>query len=50
MWKKAHGSEATYINLIGVFERAGHKDYADTVRTLFEPEPDTSAQSALNKT
>ena len=36
MWKEARGSEATYINLIGVFEHADHKDYADTVYTLFE--------------
>ena len=41
MWKEARGSEATYINLIGVFERAGYKDYADTVYELFEE--DTSA-------
>ena len=44
MWKQARGSEATYINLIGVFQRAGHQDYADRVRTLFELEPDTSTQ------
>ena len=42
MWKQAHGPEATYINLIGVFKNAGHKDYADTVYKLFEV--DTSAQ------
>ena len=42
MWKQAHGSEATYINLIGVFERAGYKDYAGTVYKLFYA--DTSAQ------
>ena len=36
MWKKARGPEATYINLIGVFERAGYQDYADAVRKLFE--------------
>ena len=31
MWKQAHGSEATYINLIGVFQRAGYQEYADMV-------------------
>ena len=35
-WKQAHDSEATYINLIGVFECAGYQEYADTVRKLFE--------------
>ena len=44
MWKQAHGPEATYINLIGVFEHAGYRDYADTVRKLFEA--DISAQSS----
>ena len=44
MWKQARGPEATYINLIGVFERAGYKDYADKVYKLFEA--DTSAQSS----
>ena len=44
MWKQARGSESTYINLIGVFERAGHQDYADTVYKRFEA--DTSAQSS----
>ena len=42
MWKQAHGSEATYINLIGVFERVGYKEYADMVYKLFEA--DTSTQ------
>ena len=36
MWKEARGSEATYINLIGVFERAGYQDNVDTVYELFE--------------
>ena len=44
MWKQARGAEATYMNLIGVFERAGYKDYADKVYKLFEA--DTSAQSS----
>ena len=44
MWKQAHGPEATYINLIGLFERAGYKDYADKVYKLFEA--DISAQSS----
>ena len=42
MWKQAHGPKATYKNLIGVFERAGYQDYADTVNKLLEA--DTSAQ------
>ena len=34
MWKQRHGDGATYKNLIGAFERAGHKLLADTVRKL----------------
>ena len=34
IWKQRRGSEATYCNLINVFERAGHQDYADTIRRL----------------
>ena len=30
-WKQRLGSNATYSNLIGVFERAGYQGYADTV-------------------
>ena len=33
-WKQRLGSKATYNELIGVFERAGHKDYTDTVRRI----------------
>lgn len=33
-WKQYKGSDATYKNLIVAFELAGHKDFADTVRTL----------------
>ena len=33
-WKQSQGSSATYRNLIAAFERAGRKDYADTVRTI----------------
>ena len=44
MWKQGCGPEATYINLIGVFERAGYKDYADKVYKLLEE--DTSAQGS----
>ena len=33
MWKQARGSEATYLNLIGVFERAGYQEYAETVQS-----------------
>ena len=36
MWKQALGKEATYSNLIGVFERANHQGYADTVRRIIE--------------
>ena len=34
MWKQRHGGGATFKNLIGAFERAGHKLLADTVRKL----------------
>ena len=34
MWKQKLGSNATYNNLIKVFESAGHKDYADLVRRI----------------
>ena len=34
MWKQHLGDGATYRNLIGAFERAGHKLLADTVRKL----------------
>ena len=30
-WKQYNGSKATYRNLIGAFERAGHQDFADNV-------------------
>ena len=33
-WKQRQGGEATYRNLIGVFEYAGHKLLADTVHKL----------------
>ena len=34
MWKQKLGSKATYNNLIGVFECAGHQDYAGAVRSI----------------
>ena len=34
-WKHKLGSNATYNNLIGVFETAGYQDCADTVRDIF---------------
>ena len=34
-WKQSNGAAATYNNLIGVFERAGYRGYADTVRSIF---------------
>ena len=33
-WKQRLGPNATYTNLIGVFERAGYKYYADRVRQI----------------
>ena len=33
-WKQKLGSNATYNNLIGAFERAGYRGYADTVRKI----------------
>ena len=35
-WKQTLGSSATYKNLIGVFERAGYINYADTVKGLIK--------------
>ena len=37
MWKQKYGSNATYNNLIEVFERAGYKDLADSVREMLGP-------------
>ena len=34
MWKQRHGDGASYKNLIGAFECAGHKVLADTVCKL----------------
>jgi hypothetical protein len=31
-WKQNRGSDATYINLIKVFEQAGYKKYAEIVK------------------
>jgi ATP phosphoribosyltransferase len=36
-WKQANGAAATYRNLIGVFEKAGYKGYADTVCNIISP-------------
>ena len=33
-WKQRNGSEATYSELIKIFERAGYKNLADEVRKL----------------
>ena len=33
-WKQVNGSTATYRNLIRVFEKAGYKGYAATVRNI----------------
>ena len=38
MWKQKSGSNATYKNLINVFERAGHQDYADKVKQMLASE------------
>lgn len=34
IWKQTNGSDATYGNLIKVFERAGYHGYADTVKNI----------------
>ena len=36
-WKQRLGDDASYNNLISVFERSGHKDLADFIKSL-EPE------------
>ena len=33
-WKQLNGDNATYYNLIVVFERAGHQEYADKVKEI----------------
>ena len=38
MWKRKLGSGGTYNKLIKVFESAGYKSYADSVRSLLENE------------
>jgi hypothetical protein len=37
IWKRKNGSGATYSKLVEIFERAGHKDYADEVRRIIQP-------------
>ena len=37
-WKQKLGTSATSMKLISVFERAGHKDYADNVRQMLVAE------------
>ena len=32
LWKQRHGSDATYNNLIEVFETTGHRDIADFIK------------------
>ena len=41
IWKYTHGSDATYGNLIRVFERAGYKDLADFVKRITSDLPDS---------
>ena len=33
-WKQLNGDNASYYNLIGVFERAGYQKYADKVKEI----------------
>ena len=42
-WKQNLGSNATYSNLIAVFERAGYQEYADAIKKLI-------MQSSADKT
>ena len=35
-WKQRLGSKATYRRLIGMFENANYKGYADKVRSIVE--------------
>ena len=42
-WKQKLGSNATYNNLIGVFEQAGYQENADAIRKLI-------LQSSVDKT
>lgn len=52
-WKQKLGSSATYNNLIGVFERAGYKSYADTVRDIMknvQTDTDNSNRNTRNQT
>ena len=34
IWKQKLGSRATYRELIGVFERAGYRNYVDTIHEV----------------
>ena len=34
MWKERLGTKATFLNLIGVFERAGYQNCADFVKRV----------------
>jgi hypothetical protein len=36
-WKRKNGSNATYTKLIGMFEQAERKTYADAVRRIVQP-------------
>ena len=38
LWKQKLGSSATYNELIGAFEHAGYKEYADNVRKVIQPQ------------
>ena len=50
-WKQKLGSNATYSNLIVVFERAGCQEYADTVRRLLlQSSVDKAEKSAISPT
>ena len=36
LWKQRLGSDATYNKLIGVFEHAGYKHYAENIRRIMQ--------------
>ena len=46
IWKQRNGSDATYSELIKVFEQAGNKNHADEVRRICDSEADDSRGSA----
>ena len=48
-WKQRNGPKATYSELMEIFERAGHKGYADEVRRIAELSDSEADHSSGNR-